>query len=107
MDSLEQVKRLAAHGANINIAMSQITAVAQTMLRTLPPGTTPPLVLNYNASTVPIIQLAMSGNKESEQELFDYSNNFIRTEMATVPGAIANVTPPDTSASSSPSLRSM
>lgn len=75
-------------GSNINIAMAQITAVAQTMLRSLPPGTTPPLVLNYNASTVPIIQLAMSSSKESEQELFDYSNNFIRTELATVRGAI-------------------
>ena len=72
---------------NINIALSQITAIAQTMLRQLPPGTTPPLILSYNASTVPIIQLALSSAKYSEQELFDFGNNFIRTQLATVQGA--------------------
>ena len=72
---------------NINIALSQITAIAQTMLRSLPPGTTPPLILSYNASTVPIIQLALSSTKYSEQELFDFGNNFIRTQLATVQGA--------------------
>jgi len=75
-------------GANINIAMSQLTAVAQTMLRSLPPGTTPPLILTYDASTVPIIQLVMSSAVESEQELFDFSNNFIRTQLAPVHGAV-------------------
>ena len=75
-------------GANINIAMAQVTAVAQTMLRQLPPGTTPPLILTYDASTVPIIQLVMSSEKESEQDLFDFSNNFIRTQLAPVHGAV-------------------
>ncbi len=71
---------------NINIALSQVTAVAQTMLRQLPPGTTPPLILSYNASTVPVIQLALSSTKYSEQELFDFGNNFIRTQLATIQG---------------------
>ena len=72
---------------NVDMALSQVTAIAQTMLRSLPPGTTPPLVLSYNASTVPVIQLALSSNKQSEQELNDFSNNFVRTQLATVQGA--------------------
>ena len=72
---------------NINIALSQITAIGQTQLRQMPVGTTPPLVLSYNASSVPIIQLALSGNKQTEQQLFDLGNNFIRTQLATVQGA--------------------
>ncbi len=72
---------------NINIALSQVTAIAQTMLRQLPPGTTPPLILSYNASTVPVIQLALSSTKYSEQELFDFGNNIIRTQLATIQGA--------------------
>ena len=72
---------------NIDVALSQITAIAQTQLKQLPPGTTPPLVLSYNASSVPIIQLALSGKSESEQQLFDQGNNFIRTQLATVQGA--------------------
>ena len=72
---------------NIDVALSQITAIAQTQLKQLPPGTTPPLVLSYNASSVPIIQLALSGKSETEQQLFDQGNNFIRTQLATVQGA--------------------
>ena len=73
--------------ANIDIALSQVTAIAQTMLRNMPAGTTPPLVLSYNASTIPVIQVALSSAKQSEQELNDYGNNFIRTQLATVQGS--------------------
>jgi len=72
---------------NIAVALSQVTAVAQTMLRSLPPGTLPPLVLSYNASTVPVIQLVLSSATLSEQELNDLGNNFIRTQLAGVEGA--------------------
>jgi CzcA family heavy metal efflux pump len=74
-------------GVNIDVALSQITAIAQTQLKQFPAGTTPPLVLSYNASSVPIIQLALSSKTESEQQLFDMGNNFIRTQLATVQGA--------------------
>jgi CzcA family heavy metal efflux pump len=73
--------------ADIRTANAQVTAVAQTNLRQMPPGTTPPLVLNYNASTVPIIQLALSGKGLSEQNLADLGLNMIRTRLITVPGA--------------------
>ena len=72
--------------ANIEKAIAQITAISQTQLRQLPPGTTPPLIITYNASTVPILQLALSGQKLSEQQLFDYGVNFIRTRLVTIPG---------------------
>jgi len=74
-------------GVNIDLSLSQVTAVAQTMLRSLPPGTTPPLILSYNASSVPVLQLALSSKSLPEQDLFDYANNFIRTQLASVPGA--------------------
>ena len=72
---------------NIANATAQVTAVAQTQLRQLPPGTTPPLILQYNASSVPIIQLGLSGQGLSEQQLNDYGLNFIRTQLVTVNGA--------------------
>jgi multidrug efflux pump subunit AcrB len=72
--------------ANIERAIAQITAISQTQLRQLPPGTTPPLIITYNASSVPILQLALSGQKLSEQQLFDYGVNFIRTQLVTIPG---------------------
>lgn len=71
----------------IAVALSQVTAIAQTILRNLPQGSTPPLVLSFNASTVPVIQLVLSSVKLSEQELNDLGNNFIRTQLATVQGA--------------------
>jgi len=74
-------------GVNVDLAISQVTAISQTMLKMLPPGITPPLVLSYNASTVPVIQLALSSDKLTEQELFDYGNSFIRTGLANVKGA--------------------
>jgi multidrug efflux pump subunit AcrB len=73
--------------ANIDKAIAQVTAISQTQLRQLPPGTTPPLVITYSASTVPILQLGLSGHELSEQQLFDSGVNFIRTRLITVPGA--------------------
>jgi len=71
----------------IGIALAQVTAVSQTLLRALPPGTTPPLILSYNSSTVPVLQIVLSSIKLSEQELNDIGNNLIRTQLATVQGA--------------------
>ena len=73
--------------ANIQRGIAQITAVSQTQLHQLPAGTTPPLILAYSASSVPVLQLALSGKNLSEQELNDYGLNFIRTQLITVPGA--------------------
>jgi len=72
---------------NIGNAVAQVTAIAQTQLKQMPPGTTPPLVLQYSASSVPILQLGLSGQGLSEQALNDYGVNFIRTQLVTVPGA--------------------
>ncbi len=74
-------------GTNIDLALSQITAVSQTLLRSFPPGTTPPLILVYNATTVPVLQLILSSDTLTEQKMFDLGNNFIRTGLATVQGA--------------------
>src|ERR1700727_2167195 len=74
-------------GANIATANAQVTAIAQTLLKQLPPGETPPLILNYSASTVPIIQLALSGNGLTEQNLGDIAINQLRTPLVTVAGA--------------------
>ncbi len=87
LNGVAVIKLFFQPGVNIEMALSQVTAVAQTMLRNLPPGTTPPLILSYNASTVPVLQLALSSNKQSEQELNDFSNSFVRTQLATVQGA--------------------
>src|SRR5437764_15206484 len=73
--------------ANIQQGIAQITAVSQTQLKQLPVGTTPPLILAYSASSVPVLQLALSGQNMSEQQLNDYGLNFIRTQIITVPGA--------------------
>ena len=71
---------------DIRIANAQITAVMQTQLRQMPPGQTPPLILNYNASTVPIIQVTLSGSGMSEQQLADLGLNVVRTPLVTLPG---------------------
>src|SRR5260370_5725736 len=73
-------------GANIDLAISQIVAVNQTILRTLPPGIYPPLVVQYDASSVPILQLGLASATLTEQQLYDYGQNFIRTRLSTVPG---------------------
>lgn len=74
-------------GVDIAVALSQVTAIAQTLLKQLPPGQTPPLVLSYNAATVPVLQLILSSQTLPEQDLNDLGNNFIRTQLATVQGA--------------------
>ena len=71
---------------NIATAIAQITAIAQTQLKQLPPGTTPPLIITYTASSVPILQLGLSGQGLSEQQLSDFGMNFIRVRLATVRG---------------------
>src|SRR5579863_2908328 len=73
--------------ADIRTANAQVTAVSQTVIKTMPPGATPPLILNYSASTVPIIQLALSGEGLTEQNLADIAINQLRTPLVTVPGA--------------------
>ena len=72
---------------NISQAVAQVTAISQTALRQYPQGTTPPLVIQYNASSVPVLQLGLSGTGLTEQQLNDFGQNFIRTQLATVQGA--------------------
>ena len=74
-------------GVDINLAMAQVTAFGQTSLRFMPPGVQPPLILKYNAATVPILQLAMSSNALTESQLFDTGNQVVRTQIGTVYGA--------------------
>jgi multidrug efflux pump subunit AcrB len=74
-------------GTDISVANAQVTAISQTLIKQMPSGITPPLILNYNASTVPIIQLALSGQGMSEQQLADTGLNVVRTPLVTVPGA--------------------
>src|SRR5215468_5487780 len=73
--------------ANIQTALAQVTAISQTAIRQLPPGATPPLVIQYSASTVPILQIGMSSRSLAEQQLNDLALNFLRTQLITVPGA--------------------
>ena len=73
--------------AKVEVGLSQVTAIAQTLLRDFPPGTTPPSIIKYDASSVPIIQLGLESKTLSEQELFDLGQNFIRTQLATIQGA--------------------
>src|ERR1700745_1466183 len=98
VDNIEHIESQSLYGvavvkvflqpnANIQQGIAQITAISQTQLKQLPAGTTPPLILAYSASSVPVLQLALSGQNLSEQELNDYGLNFIRTQIITVPGA--------------------
>jgi multidrug efflux pump subunit AcrB len=73
--------------AKIELALSQLTAICQTLLRIFPPGTTPPGIIKYDASSVPILQLSLASKTLSEQELYDLGQNFIRTQLATIQGA--------------------
>src|SRR6266852_2625296 len=82
------VKIYLQHGASLDTANAQVTAISQTALRQLPPGTLPPLIINYSASSVPILQLGLSGNGLSEQQLNDLGQNFLRPQLVTVPGAV-------------------
>jgi multidrug efflux pump subunit AcrB len=74
-------------GAKVEAGVAQITSITQTLLRIMPPGTTPPLILQYSASNVPILQLGLSSKSLSEQQLYDLGLNFIRTQLATIQGA--------------------
>jgi multidrug efflux pump subunit AcrB len=87
LNSIAVVKYFFQPGASEELSFAQITGVSQTQLRNSPPGTTPPFILAYNASTVPIIQLALSSDSLSEAEIFDLGNNIVRTGLATIPGA--------------------
>jgi len=87
LNGISVVKYFFQPGADEVLSYSQITAVSQTALRQVPPGTNPPFILAYNASTVPIIQLALSSDTLSESAIFDAANNSMRTELATIPGA--------------------
>ncbi len=73
--------------AKVEAGVAQITASSQSVLRVMPPGLTSPFVVRYNASSIPILQLSVSGKGLSEQQLYDYGTNFIRTQLATVQGA--------------------
>src|ERR1700720_200635 len=98
VDNIEHIESQSLYGiavvkvflqptASLQQGIAQITAVSQTQLRQLPVGTTPPLILAYSASSVPVLQLALSGQNMAEQQLNDYGLNFIRTQIITVPGA--------------------
>jgi len=87
LNSYGVVKIFFQKGVNIGTALAQVTAASQTVLKLLPPGITPPYVLSYNAATVPILQLALSGKKLPQMKLFDLGQNFIRPQLATVAGA--------------------
>jgi multidrug efflux pump subunit AcrB len=75
-------------GASVPSAVAQITAIAQTVLRSMPPGQTPPLIIQYNASTVPILQYCFSSPNLSEQSLFDVTANRVRIGLSTIRGAV-------------------
>src|ERR1700728_96548 len=98
VDNIEHIESTTVNGtaivkiflqptASIDRANAQITAVSQTILRQLPPGSLPPLIVNYNASTVPILQLRFAGNNLTPPQLNDIALNFLRTQLVTVPGA--------------------
>jgi multidrug efflux pump subunit AcrB len=72
---------------NEDLSYAQITGISQTLLKSAPPGTTPPNILAYDASTVPVIKLALSSSTLSEAQIFDLGTNVARTTLATVPGA--------------------
>src|SRR4029077_14338139 len=74
-------------GTDVHVAVTQITAISQSMIRQLPPGISPPLIITYSASSVPVLQLGMRGQGLSEQELFDFGANLVRNQLATVAGA--------------------
>ena len=82
------IKIYLQQGASLDTANAQVSAASQFMLRQLPPGILPPQIINFSASSVPILQLGISGQGLSEQQLNDYATNFIRPQLVTVPGAV-------------------
>ncbi len=87
LDGIAVIKIFFHPHVSIGAAVAEVTAICQTQLRALPPGTVPPFIIQYNASTVPVLQLGLSGQGLTEQQLFDLGTNFIRTQLATVEGA--------------------
>jgi multidrug efflux pump subunit AcrB len=81
------IKMFFQPGTDVNGAVAQVTALSQTVVKPLPPGTTPPLILQYNAADVPVIMLSLGSDQLSEQEIFDLGNNFIRQQLVAVQGA--------------------
>lgn len=87
MNGVGVIKVYFQPNVKIESAVAEITSIQQTILRALPPGITPPLIIRYSASSVPVLQLAISSEKLSEQEIYDYNLNFVRQQLATVQGA--------------------
>jgi multidrug efflux pump subunit AcrB len=98
VDNIEHIESQSLYGiglvkiflqptATVPTGIAQVTAVSQTILRQLPQGTTPPLVIAYSASNVPVVRVGLSSTELSEQQLNDYALNFVRTQLVTVPGA--------------------
>jgi len=87
MQGVSVVKVFFHPGAKIEAAVAQITSIMQTILRVLPPGIQPPLILRYSASNVPILQLGVGSKTLSEQQLYDLGTNFLRVQLATIQGA--------------------
>jgi CzcA family heavy metal efflux pump len=77
--------------AKVELAVAQITAISQTLLRAFPSGFSPPLIIRYSASSVPILQLSVTSKTLPEEQLFDFANNFVRTQLATVQGAAVSL----------------
>src|SRR6266853_1857653 len=88
LNGLGVVKIYFHPNVRLEMALAQVTAISQAAVRTDPPGTTPPFIITYDASSVPILQLALSGKNLSEQQLNDLGANFIRSQLATVQGAV-------------------
>jgi CzcA family heavy metal efflux pump len=87
LNGIAVVKYFFQPNVNQELAYAQITGVSQALLRQMPAGTTPPFILAYNASSVPVIQLALTSETLSESQIFDLGNSFIRTGLSTVAGA--------------------
>src|SRR5271157_1121489 len=87
LNGIAVIKIFFRPGVNLPMAVTQVTAMCQTMLRGMPPGTNPPLVITYSASTTPIVQLGLSSKTLPEQQLFDLGQNFLRTQLTTIQGA--------------------
>src|SRR5580700_292744 len=81
------IKTFLQPGASVDTANAQITSISQSQIHSMPPGTAAPFIITYSASTVPILQLAISSNTLSEAQLNDYAQNFIRPDLVTIPGA--------------------
>ena len=87
-NGISVVKVFLQPGASVDAAVAQITAGAQTILRAMPPGMQPPLIIQYNASSVPILQYSFSSPKMSEQQLFDVTANQVRIGLTSVRGSM-------------------